>query len=174
MGDNRQARRGARRQREFVRDRGDKTIAASSRRSLDSGGAKTERADAAPDTRSPNPIRSTPNPPVDETDYGSRPREDARRPVGVLAVIEGIALGRTFAVFEGETTLGRDWFDHRRISRRHATIVHRAGITAIRKDAERNSVLVNGSGIDGQELNDGDVIELGQADGRVVLRFREV
>ena len=121
------------------------------------------------------PVPSAPSPvPVDDTLYDPRSTSDARRPVAVLAVIEGVALGRTFAVFEGETTIGREWFDHRRISRRHATIVHRNGVTAIRRDEKRNIVLVNGAPIDAHELGDGDTIELGQADGRVVLRFRDV
>ena len=76
---------------------------------------------------------------------------------------------RTLPLDEGENLVGRDprctaWIDASGVSRRHARITIGAGRAVIEDLASSNGTFVGGARIDApQELNDGDVIEIGSA-----------
>ena len=57
-----------------------------------------------------------------------------------------------------------------KFSRQHATIVHDDGVFAIVSLSPENPTLVNGEPIEGQQLEDGDLIKM----GRSALRFRTI
>jgi predicted component of type VI protein secretion system len=62
------------------------------------------------------------------------------------------------------------WLDDHTVSARHAIVVARADRLRILDDRSTNGTIVNGRAVDQAELNDGDVIVLGQ----VVLTYAEV
>jgi pSer/pThr/pTyr-binding forkhead associated (FHA) protein len=97
--------------------------------------------------------------------------------VGVLVGVEGEEEGELYAIRNGENTLGRSEecdvtfrSGSLKFSRQHATIVHDDGVFAIVSLKPENPTLVNGEPIEGQQLEDGDLIKM----GRSALRFRTI
>ncbi|WP_375766387.1 FHA domain-containing protein [Archangium gephyra] len=125
----------------------------------------------------------------------SGPDEDAGRQVGTVAVLKhllmdleepppsraaslrcliGADVGRTFALAEASTELGRGKEVSVRlrdiaVSRRHARIRHQDGAFLLEDLGSPNGVYLNGKRVDAPSpLHEGDVIEL----GRTLLRFQ--
>lgn len=76
---------------------------------------------------------------------------------------------------EGLTKIGRGFSSDIRLeeptlSRRHAIIERRDGVTTIMDDRSANGVIVNGARVTRAELADGDRVEL----GRAALRYVEI
>jgi hypothetical protein len=95
--------------------------------------------------------------------------------VGVLVAVGGELKGQIFELRDGENQLGRQHdcevqLVERRVSRRHARILHREGLFVIEPLNDRNPTFLNGEPTTGSELMDGDLIRL----GRTLLRFRPV
>jgi len=95
----------------------------------------------------------------------------------VLVCIDGALKGETYPIRAGDNEVGRAAacdvsLADRRISRRHAVIVHEQDILMILPLAERNPVYLNDVAVDeAGHLSDGDKIRFG---GGSTFRFRSV
>jgi hypothetical protein len=91
-----------------------------------------------------------------------------------LTCLTGLEVGRTFALAEAKTDIGRGTevdlrLRDRSVSRTHARIVRQGSTFAVRDLGSPNGVFVNGHRVRrSARLFDGDVIEVGQT----ILRFQ--
>jgi hypothetical protein len=104
--------------------------------------------------------------PADATLYASVPQ--IRRTTGVIVATSGELAGEVYKLHEGENRLGRSTSSDvvlrsQRISREHATIVCKDGLSAISPLSKSNPTLVDGHATEEcEELCDGSTFQLGE------------
>jgi anti-sigma factor RsiW len=96
----------------------------------------------------------------------AEPATDGQTPLAVLVSIQGAAAGTAFAVFAGESRIGRSRDCEIRISspslsRVEASILAESDALEIRALHERAPVRVNGEPVRSGPLRDGDLVEIG-------------
>ena len=92
-----------------------------------------------------------------------------------LVIVSGPNRGSSFALIEGENSIGRQMDNHivlssGKVSKRHCALLVTANEVFLRDEGSTNGTFVNGTRIQQADLSDGDVIVV----GRVVLRYLEI
>ncbi len=88
--------------------------------------------------------------------------------LGVIRILSGQQVGRTFPIYKPTTTIGREKtndivIEDGYISRFHAALIWQNGIWTIKNNpAAHNKIIVNQQEVQQATLRFGDVIELGR------------
>lgn len=98
-----------------------------------------------------------------------------RKLVGWLVSFTLHPNGVDFRLYEGRNTIGTDpacdiVLQDRGVSTRHLTILYRAGKLRFKDEMTTNGTFINGQMLDEGELNDGDIIKVGDTE----LKLRTV
>jgi pSer/pThr/pTyr-binding forkhead associated (FHA) protein len=93
----------------------------------------------------------------------------------VLVGVAGQLAGSVHTIHPGDNRMGRSTdcelvMPSVKVSRFHATLISEEGVFAIVALSEKNPTLVNGERCEGAEIEDGDLVQLGDS----VFRFRSI